>query len=78
MRTRHLLIASAVLALSAGSALAQTTPSPTPPPAPPTESAPLFEGVVRFGGSGVDAKDNDTRVGEYLPLRDVAKIGTEF
>ncbi len=78
MRTRHLLIASAVLALSAGSALAQTTPSPTPAPAPPTESAPLFEGVVRFGGSGVDAKDNDTRVGEYLPLRDVAKIGTEF
>lgn len=78
MRTRHLLIASAVLALTAGPALAQTPPSPTPPPAPPTEGAPAFEGVVRFGGSTIDTKDNDIRVGEYLPLRDVAQIGTEF
>lgn len=78
MRTRHLVIASALLALvPAGGALAQT-PSPTPPPAPPTAAAPLFEGVVRIGGSGVDVKDNDARVGEYSPLRDVAKIGTEF
>lgn len=79
MRTRHLVIASAVLALvSASGALAQTTPSPTPPPAPPAESASLFEGVVRLGGSSVDTKDNDTRVGEYLPLRDAANVGTEF
>jgi hypothetical protein len=79
MRTRHLLIASAVLALvSASSALAQTTPPPAPAPASPAEGSSLFEGIVRVGGSAVGTEDNETRVGEYLPLRDVAKVGTEF
>ena len=50
----------------------------SPVPAPPAEGSSLFEGVVRLGGSAVTTEDNDTRVGEYLPLRDVAKVGTEF
>ncbi len=77
MRTRHLLVASAVLALvSAGGALAQTAPPAAP--APPAEGTSPFEGVVRLGAAAVATEDNTTRVGEYLPLRDVAKVGAEL
>ena len=82
MRTRHVMIASAALALWTVSAHAQTPAAPTAVAAPaattPAAGTPALEGVFRIGGLGNDNSGNLNKVGEYLPLESVAKVGTEF
>jgi hypothetical protein len=77
MRTRHLVIASAALALFTASGFAQTPPPPAAAPAP-TAAAPTFEGVFRVGAIGNDDSGNLNKVGEYVPLESTGKVGTEF
>jgi hypothetical protein len=77
MRTRHLVIASAALALCTASGYAQAPPAPTAAPGP-ASAAPTFEGVFRIGAIGNDDSGNLNKVGEYLPLESTGQVGTEF
>jgi hypothetical protein len=77
MRTRPFVIASAALVLFTAAATAQTTPPPSPAPAP-AQAPSSIEGVFRIGAVGVNTTDNLNKVGEYVPLEDAAKLGTEF
>ena len=78
MRTRHLMIASAALALVTASGYAQTPPAPVAAPAPAAATAPAFEGVFRIGAVGNDDSGNLSRSASTEPLENAAKVGTEF